>query len=517
MSAEFLAFCHANNVLFDSQLVEIRSSGLSHSIHAVKALKEGDVLCSIPKEAILSVRTTAIADIIEQEEIGGIIGLSVAVMYEQSLGVASPFHAYIASLPSVQSIPYFWNQADVSELAGTDLANELVDLESDLQDDYRTIISPLLEKYPQLNPESMQFTHFMKVVSWCTSRAFDVDAYHNESLVPFADLFNHKTCGENVHFTSDADVCPFCGSLGGCDCVVDDEEWEDTESAKSVAFTNDSIPNLAVNANGDELELRQDILEMIIVKSCGPGDEIFSTYGKQSNTSLLNRYGFIEADNPYSCVAITRDQVLECLPESISAESVQDRLDFWEAVGMAIVEQIESRSANDEENDLFGDGEDVSDSNECIDSNLSHHEHDGQCCGSADQEMESENECEEDDAESEDNEFLEDSFSILASGPNFSLRVFLGLMFLGDNSFDDMSRDLERSIENMVQFHKTKWDSSSTRKEECTVISMFCSQRLKEYPTTLKQDEMISDAQDFFGLALSLRMEEKKILKSFIL
>lgn len=83
---------HANGVTWDRTTVSI-SGGVSEnegfSVYAAKNISEGHTLCEIPKDAVLSVRNTAAAEIIETEQLGGGLGLILAIMYELSLGVAS--------------------------------------------------------------------------------------------------------------------------------------------------------------------------------------------------------------------------------------------------------------------------------------------------------------------------------------------------------------------------------------------------------------------------------------------
>lgn len=58
-------------------------------VRAVRDIADGDLLGVIPKRAVLSIRTTSIADLIQQERIGGGLGLILAIMHEASLGDSS--------------------------------------------------------------------------------------------------------------------------------------------------------------------------------------------------------------------------------------------------------------------------------------------------------------------------------------------------------------------------------------------------------------------------------------------
>lgn len=56
---------------------------------AVRDIAEGERLCTIPKAACISVRTTELADVIEAAGLGGGLGLVLAVLHEMSLGQRS--------------------------------------------------------------------------------------------------------------------------------------------------------------------------------------------------------------------------------------------------------------------------------------------------------------------------------------------------------------------------------------------------------------------------------------------
>jgi SET domain-containing protein 6 len=64
-------------------------SGPAFGIHAVNPIQEGQLLCIIPKTAILSPKTSALAAVLEEEQIGGGLALTIAAMYEAALGPKS--------------------------------------------------------------------------------------------------------------------------------------------------------------------------------------------------------------------------------------------------------------------------------------------------------------------------------------------------------------------------------------------------------------------------------------------
>lgn len=92
------------------------------SVVAFCDLNEGDVVATIPKTACLTVKTSGASEIIEAAGLGGILGLSVALMYERSLDEDSPWAGYLQLLPHQECVPFAWSLAEVdSLLRGTEL------------------------------------------------------------------------------------------------------------------------------------------------------------------------------------------------------------------------------------------------------------------------------------------------------------------------------------------------------------------------------------------------------------
>lgn len=66
----------ANGIQWDRSRVDLvdslaHCSGLALGVSAVENIEQGDVLCVIPKAACLSTKTTAIAGLLEAEQLGG--------------------------------------------------------------------------------------------------------------------------------------------------------------------------------------------------------------------------------------------------------------------------------------------------------------------------------------------------------------------------------------------------------------------------------------------------------------
>jgi SET domain-containing protein 6 len=152
-----------NGIEFNHKLIQIQTN--PYSVVALADLKVGTTLCVIPKDSILSVKNTAIADLLEQEQLGGMLALAVAVLYEFSIGMESPWFGYLHRLKGRENIPLFWSQEQARYLQGTDVGNALKKLKSDLLMDFNETVLPLVEKYPILDRTYFQFETFLNVTS----------------------------------------------------------------------------------------------------------------------------------------------------------------------------------------------------------------------------------------------------------------------------------------------------------------------------------------------------------------
>ncbi|KAI8607997.1 hypothetical protein BC830DRAFT_1157225 [Chytriomyces sp. MP71] len=236
---QLVSWLAANKVHFDKNSLEIEcttDNGNHHPAFSVVSrcsLKKDSVVGAIAKTACLTARNCGIADVIESECLTGTLALSVALLFErttwQTTGI-SPWDGYLQALPPHAPTPLFWTQEQLAWLEPTDVPFR--EYAINLKDDFDNIVIPLLQRYPALFPPRDDYwTLFKECTSLVTSRAFAIDAFHGDALVPLADLFNHLSGGEHVHIEGEGDVCVFCGAVeDGCDCLWSDDEEDHDDS-----------------------------------------------------------------------------------------------------------------------------------------------------------------------------------------------------------------------------------------------------------------------------------------------
>lgn len=314
-------------------------------VRAVVDLKEGDIIATIPKKACLTIRTSAAGHMIEEAELGGALGLAVAFMYERSKGTNSPWYAYLQLLPHQERVPLVWTVDEVDTLlAGTELHKVVEEDMKLFHEDWKESVASLTALDPMEFPRDwFSVEQYFAAKTIVGSRAFEIDDYHGYGMVPLADLFNHKTAAEDVHFT----LVPidYSTDIDNPEASYSDEECN-TRSCSDISdcMHSEADTGLSPILNGNDNDdikgtcfsnagSSSEVLEMILVKDVKEGSEVFNTYGTLSNAALLHRYGFTEPDNPFDIVNIDFDLVIDCCLLSLSSRHVRVRVALWRRLG----------------------------------------------------------------------------------------------------------------------------------------------------------------------------------------
>ncbi|KAJ1703294.1 hypothetical protein LUZ63_003073 [Rhynchospora breviuscula] len=293
----------------------------SISVFSLCDLREGDLVATIPKSACLTIRTCGAREAIEAAGLAGSLGLAVAVMYERALGPSSQWHDYFGVLPERECVPLVWSDEELeSLLAGTELDKIIKQDKQFLSEDWKECIEPLIGSF-DLDPDSFSLDNYFSAKTLVSSRAFQIDKYYGYGMVPLADLFNHKTGAEHVHFTS---VSQTESDDEGDDVDNDDEDDQisDLSGDEQSSVIDQSTSS---SAQGDN----PAALEMIIIRDANAGSEVFNTYGSTGNAALLHRYGFTEPDNPFDIVNIELTVVLKYCTSQFSRRHTRSRLALW--------------------------------------------------------------------------------------------------------------------------------------------------------------------------------------------
>eukprot|EP00439_Symbiodinium_sp_Y106_P032018 s2478_g3.t2 len=262
-------------------------------------------------------RNTAAAKVIEQEGLDLDASLRLSIATEVALGSRSRWHGYFMSFTRpFEDLPYLWSPEQRRQLAGTDAEGTVEETLAELQAEYEEVIQPLLPRLP-LNGATISRENYLQAATLATSRAFTVDDYHLEALVPLADAFNHRCqkvpAGEVVREIQEGEgaAAPPLQLTGGD--AVPFAPWLGPVPPMQIALAESRmVPEGAKPKRhvGRKTDTGRSGQLMIYVLTEIPADtEIFNTYGEFSNDKLLQDYGFVLEQNAFNTVTLARSML----------------------------------------------------------------------------------------------------------------------------------------------------------------------------------------------------------------
>ncbi|KAK3839060.1 MAG: hypothetical protein J3R72DRAFT_448051 [Linnemannia gamsii] len=494
----FLAWAEENEIVWDKTAIEIKETPTKHGlgVFAKKHLEPGYEAIQVPKAIVLSVQTTGIANLLEDDEVEGDTALTIGCMYELSRGAQSPWAPYLNLLvkrPSQMATSLSKEAREMMKLceAYSDIEADI----KDLQEDYESIVVPFIEKNSDVFTAEIKakfftleaFRAMMEIVS---SRGMDVDNFHVTALVPFADFVNHNSMPTADYLTHE-DVCEICGALA-CEHM----ENEDDEESEEGSDDDDEVPDLAgddstpaktekkaaskgkkseedmeedegeewedEDAEDDDDEEINDTCDIILDDVVEKGEEITRHYGPYPNKILLSKFGFAIEDNPHDTVTIQLDMVRQAAQKILKDEKLVEERTNW------FLENEDSfigAEDDEEEGGCCGGGDHDHDHEHGHGHGHDHHGHEhaegDDCCepksskkskdtkGEAEAEEEDDQEMEgEDEEEDDEDDFPRDIMYMMHDGSvDDRLLMLLNVLFMEKDQFAKVQEDMEAAME----------------------------------------------------------------------
>ncbi|KAF8342326.1 uncharacterized protein EI90DRAFT_1330827 [Cantharellus anzutake] len=336
--ATFLSWFEVRGGVLDGSAVGFRDdSSLQRSVYALRDIPQGHTLFKIPRDLLLSTRTSGL-----RKEIGeitwsklgsGWASLILCMMWEESKGSQGKWNEYFQILPNTFSTPMFWGEEDLKELEGTSMfgkcwksGDDNVNLpladkigKEEAEAEYHSRIVPVLESRKDLFSLPLKaafFTleNFHRLGSSILSRSFHVeewsgqdkdpsdnDELHKGHALPDDQSGSSKTNeAEDTAMEVDdppSSLCPPEETEQGTDALEaedsdSDDEGEDTADISMVPMAD--MLNARYGCDNARLFYEPTFVAMITTKQISAGEEIWNTYGDPPNSDLLRRYGHVD-------------------------------------------------------------------------------------------------------------------------------------------------------------------------------------------------------------------------------
>ncbi|KAF5380369.1 hypothetical protein D9615_004738 [Tricholomella constricta] len=314
---------------------------------ALKDIPEAHVLFSIPRSLTLSIRTSSLpsrfgASAWQKMKLDqGWTGLILCMMWETARGTSSKWLEYFDTLPTHFDTPMFWNQADLTELAGTSVIEKLGREEA--EQSYTEKLLPAIQTRPDIfSPEQAEYyslASYHLMGSRILSRSFSVEKWNS------GEEENENSNTPN----SRADEMDVDSSEGpeGAEEKIDEshhdemeEEDEEDDSSDTAMVPMADMLNARYGSENARLFDDENELRMISIKPIKAGEQIWNTFGDLPNSELLRRYGHVDLlplskgglGNPGDVVEIRADIAVSVTAQrhlSLTSESSQERIEWW--------------------------------------------------------------------------------------------------------------------------------------------------------------------------------------------
>ena len=311
-------------VQWDAGAVRLAAGPSGSGLHALRDLQEGEVVGRIPRASVLSVRHSVAREACEAAGLfpeshttRSDLGLVVAILAEKSLGRGSRWAGYLEAIPAAAPIPFLWSRKQRARLLrGTELGPGLEAELEELAEAHRKVILPLAQRWPRLlAPDWRGFQQFLEACSLASSRGFYVDEELGESLVPLADMLNHKVALVRL---DDADIAGEESEVEKEEEDVDEDEEEDEDGEEEEGGGAQGAISQLGSSRGANTRSRsrmsqdcavcslpddpEDALCLVMRNPVAAGREVCNTYGELPNAALVHDYGFAVPGNPFDIV-----------------------------------------------------------------------------------------------------------------------------------------------------------------------------------------------------------------------
>lgn len=295
----------AKSLGFSISSVEVYENieGKLRGIRAMSSISENDIIVTVP--AHLALETTnnrppsPFPDFVSQklwEKSKWDQRLAFMLLFEIK-GKASNSESkfWIDKLPTAFSTPFYWNQDILKELHYQPIVNKVVDQRNQWKVLYDTW------KQSSKGGIEVSYSEFVWALECINSRAFSgtyegSSASERRSLFLFTGLLT--LIWPVLHLGSPEQAISAAVSVG-VSIVVRDFFLSKVLNLKRYVFcpfidmfnhNSNSRSDVSYNYFQNHFEVRSQQYQQ--------GDQVFISYGKQSNDRLLQYYGFVEQDNP---------------------------------------------------------------------------------------------------------------------------------------------------------------------------------------------------------------------------
>ncbi|PRW57714.1 SET domain-containing [Chlorella sorokiniana] len=266
---------------------------------ALDAIAPDEIFVTVPRAAAVVVAPNErcpcpdFVDAAFYKEAPWFVKMAVLLLWERSRGRASPVWGYIEQLPSSIDTPVRWSEAELVELQYAPAINEI-----------RQQQAAWRQQYDKFSAAVKQGKHSYEDFLWALenvrSRAFS-GPYTGSSVVEKARTLGLLLAAGGAYAAWQQ--LPLEQALNGLISVLVFNIMYDLLLSKKLKWyalcpVVDAINHSSLVESNVEYEYFRDQFVLSTKSAYKPGEQVFISYGAQSNGSLLQYYAFTEPNNP---------------------------------------------------------------------------------------------------------------------------------------------------------------------------------------------------------------------------
>lgn len=285
VNTAFLAWLAANGATVSKSIAlqDYSAESAGRGVVAVADINKDEELFSIPRPLLLSPETSELAKKLDLTTLEGWNPLMICMIYEYGRGAASHWKSYFDILPMEFSTPMFWSAEELKELAGTGVIDKIGREEA--ESIFKEKLWPLISAHPDLFPMTEQQD----------KEAGFLNVFHRMGSLIMAYAFHDTLPDKDEDEDMDSDD-------------EGDEEEEEKVNVSMVPMAD--MLNHKTGHNNARLFHEKDCLRMVAIKPIKNGQQIYNTYGELCNADLLRKYGFVDVPNPNDIAEISGESVV---------------------------------------------------------------------------------------------------------------------------------------------------------------------------------------------------------------
>lgn len=299
LTTSFLDWARSAGIAFD-RLRPAQFAGL-RGLAASAQIKTDDLVLSVPRQAALTLPPKQRCPCPEYvtaefwDSAPWFVKLGVALLAEKKKGAGSRLHQYIQQLPKDVDQPVTWSDERLQQLQYPYMIHKVSEQRQEWSALHERMCASMA---PGAQPPSR--SEFMWALACVRSRTFSgpyvastlQDRLRLAGLVAFLVVGNTLAAGpDSLANSAGAAVAVFVFNI----------LYEVILSQKLKQYAMCPVIDLANHSGSETAEVSYDYFRDAFVVAAGrdyePGQQVFVSYGTQSNDSLMQYYGFSEAGN----------------------------------------------------------------------------------------------------------------------------------------------------------------------------------------------------------------------------